>query len=80
LRELTEIDTPHAMSVIDRLLARLDDYQSIRAPHGDTTPASDGLAASAASESFAREVMPEPTPPPPSEPASAPPAPAEESP
>ena len=80
LRELIEIDTPHAVGVIDRLLARLHEYQSLRAPHADTATPPDGLAASAASESFARDLMPEPTATPPSKPASAPASPAEESP
>ncbi|MEX2091659.1 MAG: hypothetical protein WD971_03230, partial [Pirellulales bacterium] len=51
LRDLAEIDTPQAMAILDRLLARLHEYQSIR-PH------TDGLAARAASESLAREFMP----------------------
>lgn len=57
LRDLAEIDTPQAMAILDRLLARLHEYQSIR-PH------TDGLAARAASESFALELMPAQTTPP----------------
>jgi exonuclease VII large subunit len=64
LRDLVEIDTPQAMAILDRLLARLDEYQSIRLPT-DGPAAFDGLAASAASnQSFAVELMPDPTTPP----------------
>jgi predicted RNase H-like nuclease (RuvC/YqgF family) len=58
MKDLVEIDTPQAVSILDRLLARLQEYQSI---HLTTS----GLAASAASESFARELMPDPVEPPP---------------
>ncbi len=63
MKDLVEIDTPQAMAILERLLARLQEYQSIRST-------ADGLAASSASESFARELMPDP-PPPPERPATA---------
>jgi hypothetical protein len=65
LKDLVEIDAPQAMLILDRLLKRLHEYQSVRQPAG-------GLAASAASESFARELMPDPVPLPPTELAVAP--------
>lgn len=52
MKDLVEIDTPQAISILDRLLARLQEYQAI---HLST----DRLSASAASESFARELMPD---------------------
>jgi len=65
LKDLVEIDAPQAMLILDRLLTRLHEYQAIRRPEG-------GLAAAAASESFARELMPDRVPPPPQELAVAP--------
>jgi hypothetical protein len=52
LKDIVEIDVPQATAILARLLARLHEYQSIRARTG-------GLAASAASESFAIELMPD---------------------
>ena len=52
LKDVVEIDVPQAMAILDRLLARLHEYQSIRPVRG-------GLAASADSESLARELMPD---------------------
>ena len=54
LVDLLEIDTPQAMAILDKLLARLHEYQSIR-------PTTRGLVASATSESLAIELMPERT-------------------
>jgi len=59
--ELVEFDVPRSMAILDRLLTRLEEYQSIR----HSTSTSDGLAASAASnpatdpESMARELIPD---------------------
>jgi hypothetical protein len=59
--ELVEFDVPRAVAILDRLLTRLEEYQSVR----HSTAAHDGLAASAASspatdpESMARELMPD---------------------
>ncbi len=58
LKDLVEIDTPQAMAILDRLVDRLLEYQSIR-PH------TGGLVAKAVSESLAIELMPEQTTPPP---------------
>ena len=52
LKDIAEIDVPQATAILARLLARLQEYQSIHTR-------SDGLAASAASESFAVELMPD---------------------
>jgi len=52
LKEIAEIDVPEATAVLARLLVRLHEYQAIR-------PQADGLAASAASESLAAELMPD---------------------
>ncbi len=65
LKDLVETDAPQAMLILDRLVTRLEEYQSISRPTG-------GLTASAASESFARELMPDPVQLPPKELAVAP--------
>jgi chromosome segregation ATPase len=65
LKDLVETDAPQAMLILDRLVTRLEEYQSISRTTG-------GLAASAASESFAREIMPDPVQRPPEELAVAP--------
>ena len=57
LKDVIEIDVPQATAILDRLLARLHEYQSIHTRSG-------GLAASAASESFAAELMPDKSSPP----------------
>jgi hypothetical protein len=65
LKDLVEIDTPRAMAILDRLVERLHEYQSIRVRSGSqnfAAPAAEGLAASAVSDSFARELMPDPPP------------------
>jgi hypothetical protein len=63
MMEIVEFDVPRAIAILDRLLAHLNDYQSIRVP-----TSSNGLVASAASdpsfgtESMARELMPDEPP------------------
>jgi hypothetical protein len=57
LKDIAEIDVPQATAILARLLARLQEYQSIRSNTDGLS--SDGLAASAASESFAVELMPD---------------------
>lgn len=52
LKDVAEIDAPQAMAILDRLVARLQEYQALRTN-------SDGPAAQEADESFARELMPE---------------------
>jgi len=59
MKDLVEIDTPQALAILERLVFRLEEYQSIHL----STASTDGLAASAASESFARELMPDPAEP-----------------
>jgi hypothetical protein len=62
LRELVEIDNPQATAILDKLLARLHEYQSIQSK-------TDGPVASATSESIANELMPQRTIQQPAEPA-----------
>jgi hypothetical protein len=69
LKDVVGIDVPQAVVILDRLMKRIEEYQSISRP-------ADGLAASAASESFARELMPDPVQRPPEELVVAPAAPA----
>jgi hypothetical protein len=73
LRDVVEIDVPAAMAMLSRLLARLQEYQSIRTSSG-------GLVTSATSESLATEFWPERTIPEPaaSDPDAAANAPGEE--
>lgn len=56
LKDVVEIDAPQAMSILDRLIERINEYQAIRLQTGSTS------VSVAASESFARELMPEPLP------------------
>lgn len=71
MMEIIEFDVPQAIVILDRLLAHLHDYQSIRVP--TTSSGQDGLVASATgasatsapefgSESMARELMPDEPP------------------
>jgi len=52
LKDIVEIDVPQATTILASLLVRLHEYQSIRTH-------TDGLAARAASESLATELMPD---------------------
>ena len=53
LKDLVETDAPQAMLILDRLLKRLEEYQLVRR-------SSAGPSATFATESFARELMPDP--------------------
>jgi hypothetical protein len=63
LKDIVEIDVPQATAILARLLTHLHEYQSIR-PHTDGLAAS-AAGESAASESFAKELMPDKVTPPP---------------
>jgi hypothetical protein len=56
LVELVESDVPQAIGILNKLLARLHEYQAIR--HAGAT--ADGLATSVDSESIVAELWPEP--------------------
>lgn len=57
LMELVEFDVPRAMTILDRLLAHLHDYQSIRTTVGLVASATSDLPSDP--ESMARELMPD---------------------
>lgn len=56
LKDVVEIDAPQAMLILDRLIERINEYQAISLRGGLSS------VSPSASESFARELMPEPLP------------------
>lgn len=56
LKDVVEIDAPQAMSILDRLIERINEYQAITLRGGSSS------VSLSASESFARELMPETLP------------------